>query len=487
MKYLKTGRYVAVLLFSVAFVVSFAYAEAGLPNPETYMPTPKQILDAKKMLDDQRSLVDKFYPSKILPPELWAKLSWDKKEMSDLWAEIVGFKAPDVVGKIAPEIKPGKYTYKDLEKYPGLKKLFTPQMLEYFIKPGGKPHAGNIPEFQIVPTRQYYMSLPVASATKENMGKARQDEQGYSISSSWEAGLPFPQPAGQFKAQQVLYNYFMKGSAYGMNYRAYALTYGFDKKLRIDYDGFSYMDSMKLSKRAILPPFGYYDKRAEKNEEEKTFFSIIFSPRDYRGTTFLQYYYESPERFTQAMLYVPSMRRIRKMSSSDTQDPVNGQDFIYDDMDGFAQKLTPHRYPYKYELVGEMREYLIPVIDGTEYIDSADGYSLKNVKMMRRPMYTVKLTQQDQNYVYGKRIIYIDAELFHSTQIFCYDQKGRMYRDLYTPLYFIEESGMLIPIGTHLMMRDYIDLHTTITLAYQVGAFWDRSHFSLKNMSRYGK
>ncbi len=179
MKCLKMSRRLMIVCMIVLFITPFANAETEWPDPESYTPTTREVFDAKNIIDDPRSIVDKFHPSKILPPELWAKVSWDKKEMSDLSAEVLGFKAPDVVGKIAPEIKPGKYTYQDLEKYPGLKKLIPPEMIEYFIKPGGKPHAGNIPEFEIVPTRQYYMSLPVARATKDNMGKAQQDEQGY--------------------------------------------------------------------------------------------------------------------------------------------------------------------------------------------------------------------------------------------------------------------------------------------------------------------
>ncbi len=488
MQYFKKSRNLIIVCMIVVFITPFTYAETGMPNPESYMPTYKEVFDTKKLIDDPGSIADKFYPSKIMPPEVYAELSWDKKEMSDLWAEVVGFKAPDVVGKIAPEIKPGKYSYKDLDKYPGLKKLLPPEMLEVFIKPGGKPLAGNIPEFEIVPTRQYYIALPAARATKENMGKARQDEQGYIVSSSWDAGYPFPRPSGQFKAQQLISNYFMKYANYGNNYRVYALTKGFDKNLKIDYDGVSLLDSMRLAKRALFPPYGYYDKRAEKNGEEKAFFSIVLSPRDFKGTTVLQYFYESPDRFNQGMLYIPSIRRIRKMSASDTQDPVNGQDMIYDDLDGFAQKLTPHRYPYTYEVVGGgMREYLVPVVDGTEYIDSKDGYSLKNVKMMRRPVYKIKMIQQDPNYVYAKRIIYLDAEVFYATQMYFYDRKVRLYRDAYTPQYFLEDSGTIVSMGTHTVMRDHIDLHTTITLSYLLGVSWDRSHFSMKNMSKFGK
>lgn len=90
-----------------------------LPHPKTYLPAMSELLKHKKFYDDPRPFLKTFGPKQVLPPELWAELSYDIDKMKDAWAEVVGFRSPDLVGKIAPEIKPGKYTYKDLEKYPG--------------------------------------------------------------------------------------------------------------------------------------------------------------------------------------------------------------------------------------------------------------------------------------------------------------------------------------------------------------------------------
>ena len=53
-----------------------------------------------------------------MPPEVYKKVTYDVEAMKRTWAEVIGFKSPDVVGKMYPEIKPGKYTYKDKEKLP---------------------------------------------------------------------------------------------------------------------------------------------------------------------------------------------------------------------------------------------------------------------------------------------------------------------------------------------------------------------------------
>ncbi len=480
-------RRILVVCFILIFFIPLSYAGED-SRPDRYFPRPEELSKYKTVLDDPRSLLDELHPSKMLPPEIWEKLHWDIQEMKDTWAEVVGFRAPEIVGKIAPEIKPGKYTYKDLEKYPGLKELMIPEVLEHFIGPGQPPFAGNIPEFEIVPTRQYYFPLPIGKLTKENMGKAKQDEKGYIIESSWSGGLPFPRPSGKFMVQQIVYNYFQKYFIWGNNYRFMGTAYGFDKHLRKDFDCTYLLDGIRLAKRVLMPPFGYYDERAKKNGEKTSILNVVFSPRDIKGTTLLIYNYEDINKFNQTMIYIPSLRRVRKMSATDNQDPINGQDLIYDDQDGFNQKLSPNRYPYKYELIAELREYLYPVsTDGTEYIDSSDGFTQKNAKFERRPVYAVRLIQQDKNYVYSKRHLYFDAETFLCNQLYFYDQKGRLYRGQYIPLGFIEESGMPMGIGAPAVQRDFIDLHTTCVQLYTPPVFWDRNHFSMRKMSQWSK
>ncbi len=476
--------YVSWLIFFSLSAVTFA---AG-PDPESYLPRPGQLSEHKSLYDDPRSMVDgPLHPSRVVPAEQWEKLVFDQKEMAELWEEIVGFKAPDRVGKIAPEVKPGKYTYKDLETNPGLRELMIPQLRDYYIKEAAPPFAGNFSEFEIVPTVQYYHPLPVSKRTQKNIGKAKQDEQGYIITSSYDAGIPFPRPSGKFKAQQIIYNYYQRCSMWDACYRMMGVSHGFDKNLKIDFVCHYYLDSIRLAKRSLLEPYGWLDKRAQKIGEERSMLTVTLAPRDVKGFTVLSFNYEAVDKVNQSMCFLPSLRRIKKMSSTDTQDPINGQDLIYDDTDGFGQKLNPERYPYEYKLIAE-REYLVPYsIDGTGYIDTKDNYSYKNLKMMRRPVYVIELIQKDENYVYGRRVIYIDAESFYSGQLYNYDQKDRIYRSDCKIITFLPECGMLYGDGAPSIQRDHVDTHASLMQIYAVPLLWDRSHFSLRELMKMAK
>ncbi len=483
----KNLQNIIIICIAVLFLPIFTWADSKLPNPDNYLPRPDQLGKYKKVIDDPRSLMDQLHPSKILPPEIWEKLHYDIDLMKSQWAEIVGFKSPDIVGKIAPEIKPGKYTYKDLEKHPGLKELLPPEIFDR-VKPGGPPFAGDIPEFEIVPTQQYYWSLPICEMTKKSMGTTKLDKDGYIITESWPGGFPFPRPSGKFKAQQVFYNYVKRYSYFGNNCSFMGRSLGIDKNLTVDFDSIYRLDTLRLSRRVTIPPFGWYDKRAEKNNEFKSMLTTMYSPRDVKGTVILTNQYENIDKFNQNMIYIPSLRRVRKMSSTDTQDPMSGQDIIYDDNEGFSQKISPTRYPYKFEIIAE-REYLFPMsTDGTEYIDSKDGYSLKNIKMERRPCYVVELTQEDSNYVYSKRKFYVDMETLMITGLILnYDQKGRLYRSNFTIFSFLPECGTLIANGAPTIQRDHIDLHSSCIQLFTPPAFWDRKRFSMQRMMKMAK
>jgi hypothetical protein len=473
-----------VLLVLITSAVTLSAAE--YPDPESYLPTLATVDKHKAPYDDPRPYLTTFGPKQVLPKNFYAALTFDIDAMKSLWAEVVGFKAPDRVGKIAPEIAAGKYTYKDLEKNPGFRKLMWPDLYGR-IKPGAPPHSGNIPDFEIIPTRQLYWALPIAEATKKNLGKTKLDAKGYLLGDTWAGGVPFPKPSGPFKAQQIMYNLEKRMLAWELNFYIVSHVIGVNSSLNVDFDGGYDVKHVRLAGRTLMEPYGWFDKRAKMRNEFKTFMFGFMAPRDVAGVYQQALYSNDQNTADQLMLYIPAMRRVRKMSATDTQDPVMGQDQIYDDNEGWMQKLSSTRYPYKYEVLEE-REYLVPAAtaDGAEYI-SSKGKEFRNVRMERRPLYVVKLTQQDPNYVYGHRIFYIDAETFNFLHIENYNRKGKLYRTWDGNYGWFPEMGMFSWCGSLILMRDHVDPHSGVQQPYQLPAAWGRSDMSMKALTSSGK
>jgi hypothetical protein len=466
---------------AVVFVVGGAMA-APWPNPKTYTPSIDQINKHKARFDDPRPLLKSFGPDKVLPTAMYQSMCYDVETMKKVWSQAVGLRAPELVGKIAPDIKPGKYTYKDVQNNPKFKELM-PDLLYKRIKPGAPPHIGNIPEFEIVPTRQYYWALPVAEMTLKNAGRAKLDDKGYLVLSSWEGGYPFPKPSGKFKAQQIMQNVEKRYVNFDLTGWQWSQTYGFNRDLKQDYSS-GYTVKLNAFVGRVYDPTGWYDSRAKERGEMRGNLLNFLSPRDMAGGAYTSFYYLDPNKPDQVMMYIAAIRRAKKMSSTDTQDPLPGADQCYDDQEGFMQRLSPTRYPFEMRIVAE-REYLVPAVsdDGSEYVTSKGG-EYRNVKLERRPIYVIELKQLDKNYIYGKRIFYVDQETFNFYSVENYDQKGRLYRTWDNTLGWFPKMGMFAWTGNTIIQRDYIDLHSTFWQPYTLPARWNRSDLSLEGLLR---
>ena len=124
---------------------------------------------------------------------------------------------------------------------------------------------------------------------------------------------------------------------------------------------------------------------------------------------------------------------------------------------------------------------------GKTWIDSKDGCALKGVQLMRRPCYVLQMTQLDANYIYSRRVIYIDKETFLCALSANYDQKQRLYRTQIRLRTFIPEIAQLILYGTQTFQFDHIDLHSTFQTQVHFPAPFERKNFTIQNLSKRGK
>jgi hypothetical protein len=445
----------------------------------------QDIEACKNLLDDPRSAVE--CNEAITGEEVMKSLSFDVEEGKRRWAEMVGLKSPDLVGKLAPEIKPGRYTLEDKGKYP-FDKLMPGMFYKRFNEPGGqgKNFAANFTEFEVVPTRQYWMHLAVAEESIQNEGKAKLGEDGYMLYDTYEGGIPFPKPSGAQKGWQVLYNYIDAYTYFqGEDYLSQTAAFGVDGRFNIDRQSKGDYYVMRLFHRLLREPIGeWYDERARKQGEKQIVYYEAFEPRDLYGNAYILSKRVDPNEMDNLLLYTPLTRRIRKMSSSDRQDQAIGLDYAYDDVNHLDQKLTPEAYPYEVRVLEE-REFLVPMfsLTGDEYFDSEAKFLWRNLKFERRPMYVLEMNQLDPTYIYSKRIYYVDKETFVFLGGEFYDQKGRLWRN-YNVLY-----GVSPQVGIFWWMAasyfDHIDVHSGLEQDFHTLSLEsDRDEFSAKRLLR---
>ena len=157
------------------------------------------------------------------------------------------------------------------------------------------------------------------------------------------------------------------------------------------------------------------DKRGKKRVQETLFFrkyygedkkSVMFykKPKRLKGTAFLTY--DNFSKDDEQWLYLPALRKVRRVSASDRGDWFLGTDFSYEDIKK-ESKISKEDYDFK--LLGE------------EKVDAFDVYKIE---------FLAKNSAIAEELKYSKLISYIDKNIFIARRVLFYDSRGELLKTL---------------------------------------------------------
>jgi len=387
----------------------------------------------------------------IAPPDVIKKLLHPRgaKGLQEEWNEVIGFRAPEKVGKIAPEIKPGMIINgSNYKQYPSLKELMPSDIYARLDPKSYLP----FPQIEIVPTRSIYPSKMWTAYTRQHSKGCKIDKDGVSLN-GWVAGTPFPRPK---KGVELAWNHD-KVDIVGDCLRfapMYWDLYGSDGSYERTYH-FNLWYFRATGRTHIDPMPTYGDNRDGIFEWMVNYFSY---PQDIKGMTLFRVHYLDTRKPDTMKAYIPSMRRVRKMSGTDLFDPLMGSDMIWEDYRSYWQKLSPTIFPNEYKLL-DFREYLLPSTAPYGYVRHYPRLGRDYFCFERRPVYVLEIKSKDPSYVYGKRILYLDAETFTLLHIQNYDQEGRLWRTWMKNIVCEPETGVIHEDVTNII--DHISQHAT--------------------------
>ena len=158
-------------------------------------------------------------------------------------------------------------------------------------------------------------------------------------------------------------------------------------------------------------------------DEEK---SIMFftAPADVAGTSFMNWSYDDGRNDDQ-WIYLPSLRRVRRISSDDKSDRFMGSDFTYDDLG------DRHPDDDNHKLIRE------------ETIDGKDCFVVES-----KPV--------DPDYMYSKTITWIEKDTFIGVQKEFYDEYGELLKILAVEQYEnINGFDIITHSEMHYVQRDH--------------------------------
>ena len=142
--------------------------------------------------------------------------------------------------------------------------------------------------------------------------------------------------------------------------------------------------------------------------------SIMFfqSPADVKNTSFMSWTYDDDSKGDDQWIYLPALKKVKRISSDSKSDYFMGSDFTYDDLGD--RKLDDDTH----ELVGE------ETIDGVDY-------------------YVIVSTPKDEEYMYSKTKTWVRKDNFIGLKKEFYDEDEELLKILKIKK-FEEISGFLV-------------------------------------------
>jgi outer membrane lipoprotein-sorting protein len=125
--------------------------------------------------------------------------------------------------------------------------------------------------------------------------------------------------------------------------------------------------------------------------------TIFNSPRDVKGTAFLSFSHVKED--DDQWLYLPALRRVKRISSNNKSGPFMGSEFAYEDLS--SQEVDKYTYKYIQE----------------DIIDGNAGHIIERYPVDKKSGYT-------------KQIVYVDAKEWRVHKIQFYDRKSELLKVL---------------------------------------------------------
>lgn len=179
---------------------------------------------------------------------------------------------------------------------------------------------------------------------------------------------------------------------------------------------------------------------------------MFVSPADVRNTSFMNWSYTAAGRDDDQWIYLPALRRVKRISSDSSSDYFMGSDFTYDDLGD--------RHPSK------------------------DHHKILRTETFKgEECYVVESRPKNKNYMYSKTVTWIIKDKWIGLKRAFYDEDGALLKNL-TVLKYERINGYWIIL--HSRMHNVQKNHTTdMRLSdVQINAGVDAYLFSTRMMER---
>jgi hypothetical protein len=172
---------------------------------------------------------------------------------------------------------------------------------------------------------------------------------------------------------------------------------------------------------------------------------VILGPQNIKGLSVLTWTYLDPDKNQEVWLWLPSLRKVRRISQSEADDPFMGSEFTTEEMS--TRKFEDETYT----LIGEK---------------TFDGYTARsNGKTYYKDTdcYVLEARPKRENWYYSKRVVWLHKDFAGLIFDEVYDQAGRRWKtfvkhyeiweDRFLPQLFLEGVDLLADHTTVIVFK----------------------------------
>ncbi len=302
------------------------------------------------------------------------------------------------------------------------------------------------PEVAVEIEAPYHFEAPATYQEATVKGADRASLGADGALENYAAGLPFSHPriaaaSPDDAGQMVAWNHIHRWQYYGYKTAGIKMSLvrptaaGESAVLSPGLEGGGTVDRFMtmsyqrayLSHIAMLPNQEYrFNLDDAKRLLWKDFFEFV-EPFDVKGTKFVveRAFANGDDQMNS---YLPTQRRVRRLSAKERADSFMGSDFTLDDFAVFSGRV----FDFKWTYIGQKS---ILFVANSKH-ESARFYGpssrIPNDRWQIRPCYVVELTPVWEDHPYASRIMFIDMVNFEATFASIFEKDGNLWKSLYT-------------------------------------------------------
>jgi hypothetical protein len=281
-----------------------------------------------------------------------------------------------------------------------------------------------IVETKAIPWKRVYKE-----ATEKYSGQVKIGADGIKLE-NYVAGQPFPtiDTNDKLAAIKIMQNFNFRPSNYDdldlRNFDADTGPISDDRALQVErhflidhFRRLRYVGRLYQDPRPEIP-------NKDGFEFKETLHPLI-EPFDLKGVGFTYYRYLDPAKQDDSWLYLPSLRRVRRLSTAQRSDALFGQDTDQDSYGGYAGQIAWMDWKLLgvKDVLGAFHTTAFPV----KWTEGAADWSFDG-EWEKRQAYVMEGASKLPQYAYSKRVLFIDKEIWENPFSDMYDRAGQLWK-----------------------------------------------------------